>query len=393
MSNWDLLMPGMGLTGVGLAGLILAYSGIAHTFIDGMHALTGLTMFVGLIFTAAGILDGGISTSKRAKITTLVIVAIALGFGIYALATINTSDFTLTVVLILLAVALPALAIGYIAMKKPGSIKPIGLVLGLAVASAMVIWITVGAMNQGEGEIAEEITDEETMEEMVTGPIFAIEILKDSAQQENPDYNPDRAIVTQGYTMEWTNADVAAHTVTSSIDFGETFDSSLISPGETYTLDSTNLEIGEHEYFCIVHPWMIATLVIEATVPQTIQEPVVETIQEPVVEELIVSQTVIKTADNSGMSMDCQAASDCYTPNTITVNAGSVVTMINSDSAAAMHSFTAGTVDGFSPSPSGTFDTGIMYEEDSFEWTPETAGEVPYYCMLHTWMQGTIIVE
>ena len=26
------------------------------------------------------------------------------------------------------------------------------------------------------------------------GPIFAIEILKDSAQQENPDYNPDRAI-------------------------------------------------------------------------------------------------------------------------------------------------------------------------------------------------------
>ena len=42
-------MPGMGLTGVGLAGLILSYAGIAHTFIDGMHALTGLTMFVGLI--------------------------------------------------------------------------------------------------------------------------------------------------------------------------------------------------------------------------------------------------------------------------------------------------------------------------------------------------------
>ena len=108
MSNWDLLMPGMGLTGVGLAGLILSYAGIAHTFIDGMHALTGLTMFIGLIFTAAGILDGGISTSKRAKITTLVIVAISLGFGLYALATMNTSDFTLTVVLILLAIALPS---------------------------------------------------------------------------------------------------------------------------------------------------------------------------------------------------------------------------------------------------------------------------------------------
>ena len=51
------------------------------------------------------------------------------------------------------------------------------------------------------------------------------------------------------------------------------------------------------------------------------------------------------------------------------------------------------TVDGFTPSPSGTFDTGIMSADDIFEWTPESAGEVPYYCLLHTWMQGTIIVE
>ena len=104
-------------------------------------------------------------------------------------------------------------------------------------------------------------------------------------------------------------------------------------------------------------------------------------------------ETVIKTADNSGISMDCQAALDCYTPSIVTVSVGDAVTMINSDSAAAMHSFTAGTVDGFTPSPSGTFDTGIMSADDSFEWIPENTGDVPYYCMLHTWMQGTIIVE
>ena len=35
-------MPGGGLTAIGLAGLVTSYSGLAHTFIDGMHALSGL---------------------------------------------------------------------------------------------------------------------------------------------------------------------------------------------------------------------------------------------------------------------------------------------------------------------------------------------------------------
>ena len=113
----------------------------------------------------------------------------------------------------------------------------------------------------------------------------------------------------------------------------------------------------------------------------------------PVIAAQTATSTEIKTSDNSGMSMDCQAALDCYTPSIVTVSVGDVVTMINSDSTAAMHSFTAGSVDGFTPSPSGTFDTGIMSADDSFEWVPESTGEVPYYCLLHTWMQGTIIVE
>jgi len=113
----------------------------------------------------------------------------------------------------------------------------------------------------------------------------------------------------------------------------------------------------------------------------------------PVVSAQTATGTVIKTADDSGMSMDCQESLDCYTPSIVTVSVGDVVSMVNSDSAAAMHTFTAGTVDGFTPSPSGTFDTGVMSADDSFEWVPESAGEVPYYCMLHTWMQGTIIVE
>ena len=126
-----------------------------------------------------------------------------------------------------------------------------------------------------------------------------------------------------------------------------------------------------------------AIIIPENKIAQTI------TINEPEPE----TETVIKTEDNSGTSMDCQTSLDCYTPSIVTVSVGDVVTMTNSDSTAAMHSFTAGSVDGFTPSPSGTFDTGIMSADDSFEWIPENSGEVPYYCLLHTWMQGTIIVE
>ena len=48
-------MPGGGLTAIGLVGLITSYSGIAHTFIDGMHALTGLLFMFGLIILTAGL--------------------------------------------------------------------------------------------------------------------------------------------------------------------------------------------------------------------------------------------------------------------------------------------------------------------------------------------------
>ena len=243
------------------------------------------------------------------------------------------------------------------------SLKPIGLVLGLAVASAMVIWITAGSMNEGEAELAEEIIDEEVMEGVTSGQIFAIEILKDSAQEGNPDYSPDRAIVTQGYTVEWTNADVAPHTVTSASDYGETFDSSLISAGETFTLDTTNLEIGEYEYLCIVHPWMIATLVVEAPKEAT---------------KIIIPEGAAIPEEGKIF----------YDPETINITTGTTIEWINEDP--AMHTATSG-----SPTngADGVFDSQILNINDTYQFTFTDAGNYDYYCILHPWMLGTINVE
>ena len=66
--------------------------------------------------------------------------------------------------------------------------------------------------------------------------------------------------------------------------------------------------------------------------------------------------------------------------------------MTNADEA-EIHTYTSGTVDGFAATADGTFDSGILQFGDSFEYTADTAGEFPYYCMLHVWMQGVLIVE
>jgi plastocyanin len=40
----------------------------------------------------------------------------------------------------------------------------------------------------------------------------------------------------------------------------------LLNAGERFLLDSGKLDIGSYEYMCIVHPWMVASIVIEESV-------------------------------------------------------------------------------------------------------------------------------
>ena len=231
-------MPGGGLTAVGMAGLVTSYGGIAHTFIDGMHALTGLLFFIGLIFLGAGILDGGVSTSNRTKATVLVIISIVLGFGAAGFIG-NTSTTLPTVSGILIMITIPGIVIAYMSMKMPQYVKPVGLIFIFAVGLGITVFFGFGLLGP-TGYLLPEVEDvtEEIAEMIVpTSPIFAISILAGSSDQGAPDYGPDNALVEQGYVIEWTNHDEVVHTVTSSLDFGETFDSGLIDTGSTFQLE------------------------------------------------------------------------------------------------------------------------------------------------------------
>ena len=269
MSNWDLMMPGMGLTAIGLAGLTISYAEIAHTFIDGMHALTGLTMFVGLIFLATGVLDGGVSTSNRAKATTLVILSIALSFGMYAM-TMNTSNYTITIIGILMAITFPAVIISYLAMKHPAYLKPVGSIVAIAGATGIIMWVAFGFVSPDAYMIPQEapepVGEAEAAPVGPQGPVFDIAILEGSDVPGNPDYDPDVADVPRGSSVVWTNEDVVIHTVTSAADQGELFDSGLMEKDATFTVETADLEPGEYEYICIVHPAMRSTVnIIEVT--------------------------------------------------------------------------------------------------------------------------------
>ncbi|MDP2667391.1 MAG: copper-binding protein, partial [Nitrosopumilaceae archaeon] len=310
MSNWDLMMPGMGLTAIGITGVTLSYSGIAHTFVDGLHALTGLTLILGLIFFSAGVLEGGISTSNRAKATTLVVLSIALAFGTFAFTLSSVSSVPVFAGLLLIIV-IPAVVIAYVAMKIPEYAKPVAGIFILASGAGIAAYVGFGLVGPEPYLISEQPVEEitEQIEEVIsTVPVFKISILAGSSVQENPDYEPDLAHVTKGHIIEWVNDDNAIHTATSAVDFGETFDSSMINPGETFQLDTSNLELGEYQYMCIVHPWMTASFVLEEA-----KEPVKADISIP---------------HGAGIQ---QIGQVYYDPTDISVSIGTTVVWTNND--------------------------------------------------------------
>jgi len=141
------------------------------------------------------------------------------------------------------------------------TLNKIGLVTGIIILS-FVIFLAL-EFSHTTNFIQYTPPEFNGVEIIPTGPIFAIQILNGSFQEGNPDYAPDVAVISHGDTIQWTNEDSTIHTVTSKEGFGKMFDSGSMSPDIVFTLNTSDLSLGEYEYFCVVHPWMVSTLVIE----------------------------------------------------------------------------------------------------------------------------------
>ena len=83
----------------------------------------------------------------------------------------------------------------------------------------------------------------------------------------------------------------------------------------------------------------------------------------------------------------CEETDSCYVPTIITVKQGNQVTWSNED--VAFHTITSG----FYGEPSALFDSGHLDPEEKFSFVFNEKGTIDYFCKLHPWMAGKVIVE
>lgn len=108
-----------------------------------------------------------------------------------------------------------------------------------------------------DAAVTDEVAVQVDVEGDVTGDIFDVEIVN----FQHPDIT-----VELGTTVQWTNEDQAPHTVTSGAPGDQTdlFDTRNL--GNKGTFSFTFDDEGEFPYFCRIHPTMIATVKVVASV-------------------------------------------------------------------------------------------------------------------------------
>jgi plastocyanin len=99
-------------------------------------------------------------------------------------------------------------------------------------------------------------------------PGTPLTILQGSSVQGSPDFDPDTLTVKKGDKITVTNKDTLPHTVTSGTgptdpNSAKQFDTSIIEPGATADIETTNLTPGDYPFHCTVHPYMTGKLVVQ----------------------------------------------------------------------------------------------------------------------------------
>ncbi len=97
----------------------------------------------------------------------------------------------------------------------------------------------------------------------------------------------------------------------------------------------------------------------------------------------------ITMAEGSVMPGCEETAEGCFLPTTVSIAAGGHVEWTNTDN--GMHVVASGNLT--DDDAGSLFNSNMMMAGATFSYTFEDAGDYPYFCMVHPWMVGTVIVE
>jgi len=84
----------------------------------------------------------------------------------------------------------------------------------------------------------------------------------------------------------------------------------------------------------------------------------------------------------------CETTNSCFTPYNLEIYVGDTVIWYNADTAA--HTVTSG---GQPSGPNGIFDSGLFMSGNSFSHTFDSPDTFDYFCMVHPWMTGQVVVS
>ena len=276
MTDMDLLIPGAGLTAIGAVGVTIALSGISNTFLEGMHAVALLCMFIGLIMLSGGLFKDGFPRSQKAKRAAAVIIALFVIVGLVAAFQVsNRVPSILAYIGIIVIISIPSLVIIIASHKKYKHLSKLTVVcISLIIVGSGIIitssWIASnnsnGSNNSATAGSDKKTTTNSTQEsipKVVNGQIVKASIPAGASGQGNPSFTPAIINAKKGYAIEWTNNDNVPHTVTSAKDNGKSFDSSIIMSKKKFVLDTSTLKDSEYNYFCTIHPFMKGKFVLK----------------------------------------------------------------------------------------------------------------------------------
>jgi len=98
------------------------------------------------------------------------------------------------------------------------------------------------------------------------------------------------------------------------------------------------------------------------------------------------AQILVRIPEGTSVS-GCEYTNSCFIPFEIKIQKGDTIVWNNEDS--GEHTVTSGTSqDG----PTGEFDSSLFPSGSTFSHIFEESGTIPYFCMVHPWMKGVVII-